>query len=210
MAYIALVRHGLSEYNKKGLWTGWDDPPLVPEGRIEAQKTGEQLKDIRFDYGYTNVLKRCIETLDIIKQTLNQSDLPVIQNKAINERNYGDYTAKNKWQVKDEIGKEEFLKLRRGWDYSIPNGESLKQVYDREIPYYKSEIEPKLNEGKNIIIASSGNSLRAIIKYIENIPDAQIAEVEIGIGEAFVYNIDQYGKVTSKQIRARNPMVGKI
>jgi 2,3-bisphosphoglycerate-dependent phosphoglycerate mutase len=209
MSYLVLVRHGLSEYNKKGLWTGWDNPPLTDEGIQEAKKTGEKLSDVTFDIGYTNVLKLCIDTLTFIKQALIQN-FPINQNKALNERNYGDFTAKNKWQVKEKLGDEEFQKLRRGWDYPILNGESLKQVFDREIPYYKEEIEPKLRSGKNVLIVSSGNSLRALIKHIENLSDDKIAEIEFGIGEAYVYNLDIQGKVLSKEIRAKNAMEGKI
>src|SRR3989344_4445654 len=139
MSYLVLVRHGKSEWNEKGLWTGWRDIPL-------------------------------------------------------NERNYGDYTEKNKWQIKEEVGEEEFQKIRRSWDYPPPNGESLKMVYVRAIPYFKSEIEPHLEDGKNVIIASSGNALRALVKYLENIPDDKIGDLEIGTGEAYVYQIDESGK----------------
>jgi len=209
MSFLVLVRHGLSDYNKKGLWTGWDNPPLNPEGFNEAKKTGEQLSDIRFDYSYSSDQIRSVQTLQEILKTTNQI-VPITQNEAIRERNYGIYTRKNKWEVQKELGEEEFKKLRRGWDYPIPNGESLKQVYEREIPYFKAEIEPKLQEGKNVIIASSGNALHALVKFLENISDKQISEVEIGTGEAYVYEIDSNGKVISKQIRGENPNKGKV
>ena len=184
MAYLVLVRHGLSTYNKQGLWAGWDDPPLTSEGIDEARRAGKALKDIRFDFGYTNSLQRCAKTLKEIKLFINQNSLPTIQNKAINERNYGDFTRQNKWQVEKQLGKEEFLKLRRSWDYLIPNGESLKQVYERETPYFESEILPKL-------------------------VDDQIANLEIGTGEVYVYKIDENGIVISKEIRAANLNLGK-
>ena len=209
MAYLVLVRHGLSEYNKKGIWAGWDDPELTPEGVEEAKKAGTNLKDIHFDAAYTSVLKRAKDTLTYILQTINQTPL-VTENKALNERNYGDFTRKNKWEVQKEIGDEAFQKLRRSWDYPIPNGESLKQVYEREIPYYQQEIEPKLKDGKNVIIASSGNALRALVKYLENIPEDQIASLEIGTGEVHIYTIDENGKVTNKEVRAVNPKAGKV
>lgn len=210
MSYLVLVRHGLSEYNKQGLWAGWADPALTPEGVEEAKKAGEILKDINFDFAYTNVLQRCIKTLEEIKKALNLTDIPSIETKDLNERNYGDFTAKNKWQVKEHLGEEEFLKLRRSWDYPIPNGESLKQVYEREIPYFEIEILPKLKEGKNIIIVSSGNSLRALAKYLENIPDESISSLEIGTGEVYVYQLDNNGKVINKDIRSANELKGKI
>jgi len=209
VAYLVLVRHGLSTYNKQGLWAGWDDPPLTSEGIDEARRAGKALKDIRFDFGYTNSLQRCAKTLKEIKLFINQNSLPTIQNKAINERNYGDFTRQNKWQVEKQLGKEEFLKLRRSWDYLIPNGESLKQVYERETPYFESEILPKLVIGKNVLIVSSGNSLRALVKYLEKIPDDQIANLEIGTGEVYVYKIDENGIVISKEIRAANLNLGK-
>jgi 2,3-bisphosphoglycerate-dependent phosphoglycerate mutase len=123
---------------------------------------------------------------------------------------YGDYTGKNKWQVKEEIGEEAFMSFRRSWDHPPPNGESLKMVYEREIPYFQEEIEPKLKDGKNIIISSSGNSHRALVKYLENIPDSDISKLEIGTGEAYVYQIDESGKVVSKEIRGENPNKGRV
>ncbi|MGE5042159.1 MAG: 2,3-bisphosphoglycerate-dependent phosphoglycerate mutase [Candidatus Levyibacteriota bacterium] len=209
MSYLVLVRHGLSEYNKKGLWTGWTDVSLAPEGIEQAKKTGEELKDIRIDYAYTSDLKRTQETLHEILQVIGQFP-EITSDKAFNERNYGIYTGRNKWDVKKEVGEEKFLDIRRVYDYSIPEGESLKQVYEREVPYYKAEIEPKLMAGKNVVIASSGNPLRALVKYLENISDEDIDKLEIGTGEAYVYQIDSNGKVINKEIRGKNPMAGKV
>ncbi len=209
MSYLVLVRHGLSDYNKQGLWTGWDNPPLCAEGFEQSKKTGEQLSDIKFDFAYSSDQVRSVQTIEEIEKAIGQN-IPIVQNAAIRERNYGIYTKKNKWEVQKEIGEEEFKKLRRGWDYPIPQGESLKQVYEREIPYFRTEIEPKLKKGKNVIIASSGNALRALVKYLENISDREISEVEIGTGEAYIYKIDPNGKVVSKEIRGDNPMKGKI
>ncbi len=203
MAYLVLVRHGLSDYNKRGLWTGWDNPPLNEEGFEQARKTGEQLRDIKFDFAYSSDQIRSVQTLEEIFKVTNQN-IAITQNAAIRERNYGTYTRKNKWDVQKELGDEEFKKLRRGWDYPISQGESLKQVYERAIPYYESEIEPKLREGKNVIIASSGNAIRSLVKYLENISDERISELEIGTGEAYVYKFDSNGKVVSKQIRGEN------
>ncbi len=210
MAYLVLVRHGLSEYNKLGLWAGWDDPELTPEGHEEAKRTAHQLSDIQFDYGYVSVLKRAKDTFLDIKQTLNQMSLPTVENAAINERNYGIFTGKNKWEVQKEIGDAEFMKLRRSWDYPIPNGESLKQVYERVVPYYEQNIKPQIQEGKNVIIVSSGNALRALVKHLENVSDEDIPSLEIGTGEAYVYEMDADGKVVSKDIRGENINKGKV
>ena len=209
MAYLVLVRHGLSDYNKQGLWTGWDNPPLIEEGVEQVRKTASELSDIHFDYAYSADQVRSVQTLEEIFKIIGQT-VTIVQNEHIRERNYGIYTKKNKWEVQKELGEEEFHKLRRAWDYPIPQGESLTQVYAREIPYFKNEIEPKLREGKNVIIASSGNALRAIVKYIEKIPDDKISDLEIGTGEAYVYKIDSDGQMVSKQVRGENPMKGKV
>jgi 2,3-bisphosphoglycerate-dependent phosphoglycerate mutase len=206
MAYLVLVRHGTSEYNAKGIWAGWHDPVLTEEGKKDAETAAETLKDITFDYAFISSLKRHKETLEIILHHLNQNQVQTIETDAVKERNYGDFTGKNKWEVKEQLGDEEFLKLRRSWDYPVPNGESMKQVYEREIPYYESDILTKLKEGKNVIIASSGNSLRTLVKYLENISDEDIAKVEIAPGEVYVYTIDAEGKVTNKEIRNHKPL----
>src|SRR6185369_3316560 len=201
MAYLVLVRHGESEYNAKGLWAGWHDPNLTPEGEKDAGVAAENLKDIHFDYAYTAPFIRTKNTLEIILQGLNQTDLPIIEANEIRERNYGDFNGKNKWAIKEKLGKEEFLKLRRGWDYPVPNGETLKQVYERAVPYYQANILPQLQTGKNVIVSSSGNALRSLIKFLENISDEAIADVQIAPGEIYVYTIDSEGKVTNKEIR---------
>jgi 2,3-bisphosphoglycerate-dependent phosphoglycerate mutase len=209
MAYLVLVRHGKSEWNEKGLWTGWRDIPLAPKGFDEAKITGEQLKDITFDFAYTSALIRAKQTLDEILKVIEQTP-PIAANEALNERDYGDYTEKNKWDIQKEVGEEMFQKIRRSWDIQPPNGESLKMVSERVMPYYASEIEPKLKEGKNILIAAHGNSLRALVKYLENISDADIENLEIGTGEAYIYQIDENGKVMNKEIRGKNPDAGKV
>lgn len=191
------------------MWTGWTDISLAPEGIEQARKTGVALNDIHFDYAYASDLKRTQETLHEILQVTNQFP-EITPNKAFNERNYGVYTGKNKWEVQKEVGEEEFQKIRRSWDSPIPEGESLKQVYDREIPFFQSEIEPKLRQGKNVIIVSSGNPLRALVKYLENVSDEDISSLEIGTGEAYVYEVNEQGKIVDKEIRGENPNKGKV
>lgn len=211
MAYLVLVRHGLSEWNKQGLWTGWTDIPLAPEGVKEAKRAGETLRDIHFDYAYTSDLTRAKQTLHEILNILPPiPNLPTTENPAFRERNYGIYTGKNKWQIQREVGEEEFQRIRRSWNSPIPEGESLKQVYEREIPYFKAEIEPKLKEGKNIIITFSGNPMRALVKYLEHVSDEEISHLEIGTGEVYMYQIDSDGEVVKKEIRAVNPNTGRI
>lgn len=200
MAFLALVRHGESTYNAKGVWTGWLDPPLSEKGFGEARQAGELLKDIKFDISYTSDLLRAQQTLDEIKKILGL-EIRTIISPEIKERNYGDYTDKNKWEVEKQLGEEEFKKLRRSFDYPIPNGESLKDVYNRTIPYYQEEILPKLKNGQNILISAHGNSLRALTKFLENISDEEIENLEIPTGQVIVYQIDSEGKVISKEIR---------
>ena len=200
MAYLALVRHGTSVYNAKGIWAGWDDPELNEQGREDAKIAGEHLKDIKFDQAYVSDLTRHKQTLEIILETIKQKP-QVTESNAVKERDYGDFTAKNKWEVKEKLGEAEFLKLRRSWDYPVPNGESLKQVFEREVPFYQSTILPQLIDGKNVLIASSGNSLRALVKYLENIADADIATVEIAPGEIYLYELNEEGDIVKKEIR---------
>jgi len=201
MAYLALIRHGESEWNAKGFWTGLVDIELSKKGREEAKKAATLIKDINFDTAYTSVLRRAIETLDEIKKILKIKDVPVYKDKALNERDYGDLTGKDKWKIKEEYGQEQFLKWRRGWDYPIPNGETLKDVYNRVIPYYQNEILPKLKAGKNVLVSAHGNSLRALIKYLDNISDKDVSNLEIQTGQIYLYQVNDQGKIISKEIR---------
>jgi 2,3-bisphosphoglycerate-dependent phosphoglycerate mutase len=199
MAYLILVRHGESEWNRQELWTGWADIALSENGREQARQVGEKLKGIRIDFAYTSVLIRTKQTLDEIKSTLGVN-MPTFEDKALNEKNYGIYMGKNKWQVKKEVGDDLFMKIRRSWDYQIPEGESLRMVYERVVPYYDREIVSKIKAGSNVMVVASDNSLRALIKYLENISDSDIAGLELKVGEANLFEIDSAGKVLSKKI----------
>jgi len=200
MAYLILVRHGESEWNKKGIWTGLRDIGLSKQGIKESRLAGEKLKGARIDIAYTSPLKRAKQTLEEIKKVLGINNLLTIENKALNERDYGEFTGRNKWEIKKEVGDEKFLKIRRDWNYQIPSGETLKDVYNRMVPYYKDEILPKLKGGKNVLIVAHGNSLRALVKYLENIPDSEIENLEIETGKGCLYKIDSAGNIASKQI----------
>lgn len=204
MTYLILVRHGISEYNAKGLWTGWDNPPLTNEGITGAKKAAESLIGLPIDVGFTSIQKRHKDTLDIIKTYLKKDKLPITEDKSLNERSYGIYTGRNKWEIKKEVGEKTFLEIRRGWNYSIPEGESLKQTYCRVVSYYKEKILPQLLIGKNTIISSSGNALRSLVKFIENISDEDIVKLEIAPGEVYVYQLDDQGKVLHKEIRNKH------
>lgn len=188
MATLILVRHGESAWNKKGIWTGLTDISLSKEGIEESREAAYKLLGKKIDIAYTSVLKRAKETLDIIKNTLN-IHFPVIEDKALNERDYGVLTGKNKSEIKKEYGEKKFFQIRRGWDVPIPQGETLKDVYNRVVPYYKKDILPKLKTGKNILIVGHGNSLRALIKYLDNMSDKDIANVELKTGEIYTYHV---------------------
>jgi 2,3-bisphosphoglycerate-dependent phosphoglycerate mutase len=209
MAKLILVRHAKSEWNKLGLWTGLQDISLSDEGRVAALETARQLADIDIHAAYSSKLNRARETLSIILEALDQDMMPVAH-EALNERDYGEFTGKNKWEVKEKIGEEEFQKLRRSWDYPVPAGESLKDVYHRVSKYYDEEISPGLILDKNTIIVAHGNSLRALMKHLEEISDEDISGVEIGVGEAHVYTLDKNGSVLAKEVRAENAQRGKI
>lgn len=201
MAILALVRHGESTWNARGIWTGWANPPLSQKGIEEAKQAGKLLKDIKFDLAYTSSsLIRAEQTLEEIEKVLGVK-LVTFENSALNERDYGSYTGKNKWDILKELGEEKFNKLRRGWNIPVPNGETLKDVYNRVVPYYESEILPKIMQGKNVLISAHGNSLRALVKYHDGLSDSDVENLEIATGEVLIYKIDKNGKVTSKEIR---------
>lgn len=201
MAYLVFVRHGQSEWNALGLWTGQRDVALTDQGRDEARKAAEHLRDITLHKAYTSKLSRAQETLREIKDALSHVDLPTEEHEALNERHYGEYTAKNKWEIKESIGEEAFTKLRRTWDHPVPGGETLKDVHARALPYYEEHVLRDLKDGKNVIVAAHGNTLRALMKHLEDVEDDKVHELEIGTGEVVVYQIDEDGKVISKEIR---------
>lgn len=206
MAYLILVRHGQSLWNKEGKWTGLTDIHLDQTGAEQAEKAGKLLVDRKPDVAFTSDLIRSEETLTIVEHALGfPHDIPVTHAKELNERDYGDYTGKNKWDVEKEIGEEAFKNLRRNWDYPVPNGETLKDVYERVVPYYEQNILPHLKEGRNVIISAHGNSLRSLVKHLENISDEGIADVEFGTGEIYIYDVDSSGKINGKEIRGSHP-----
>ena len=209
MAKLILVRHGTSEWNALGLWQGWTDIPLAQKGKEDALRAAESLRGIRIDRAYTSVLKRAKETWEIMKDALGIAP-PTVEHQALNERHYGIYQGKNKWQVKEDVGEEEFQRIRRSWDHPIPEGETLEDVYKRIVPYYQEHILPDLMAGKNVALTAHGNSLRALVKHLEDLSIAEVLKLEFGIGEAYVYTIDEKGKVAGKEIRAANPDIGKV
>lgn len=180
MAYLALIRHGQSEYNAKNLECGWIDSPLTQLGYQQARQSAEKIKDKKWDYIFESDLIRSKQTTDEIVSVLGYSPVRV-SSPAIKERNYGIFAGKDKSEVSQEV--------RRGWEAVVPEGENLKQVYDRVVPYYLENILPKLKEGKNVIISAHGNSLRALVKYLDRISNEDIFKFEFPIGFVKVYCI---------------------
>lgn len=197
---LVIVRHGESEWNAEGRWTGTTDVHLSTKGQKDSAKIGELLKDIRFDYAYTSQQIRSIETLEAIMNASGQVDLHHESSAAINERDYGVYTGMNKDSVKAAVGDEAFDELRRSWDSPVEGGESLQNVYQRAIPFYLRIILPRVRHGQNVLIVAHGNSIRSLIKYIENVSDTQIGSLEMIQDSALVYEVNFDGRSTAKSI----------
>ena len=215
MSKLFLVRHGQSEWNSQNRFTGWVDVNLSDQGRAEAKKSGEMLNalNINIDFFYTSFLKRAINTLEIILSEINKENENYIKAWELNERHYGSLTGLDKDEMKKKLGEELFKKYRRSWDiapppqednseneklYSplnkniektlIPKTESLKDTYERVIPYFNKEIKHRLENNKNILIAAHGNSLRALCKMLLKISDEKINELEIPTGNPLIIN----------------------
>ena len=216
MSKLILTRHGQSIWNAENRFTGWVDVDLSEKGISEAQKSGQLIKKlgINIDVSYTSFLKRAIKTLTTILQE-NNIELKFNTSWEINERHYGSLTGLNKEETKNKIGEEQFKKYRRSWDIapppmtkdnnnqslfsplnaSIPLGmipftESLKNTYERVIPYYEKEIKKQIQDNKNVLISAHGNSLRALCKYLFNISDTEINELEIPTGNPLMIEFD--------------------
>lgn len=187
--YLVLVRHGQSDWNRKNLFTGWKNPGLTDQGVSEAENTGEKLKEqgFNFDVMFTSELKRAQNTGEIILEKLNEPNLATIKSVNLNERDYGDLTGMNKDEARTEFGEEQVHIWRRSYDVPPPGGESLKDTYDRVIPYFESDIMPELNDSKNVLIAAHGNSLRSLVKFIEDLNETDILKLEIATGEPIIY-----------------------
>ena len=218
MYKVVLLRHGESHWNKENRFTGWTDVDLSVKGTEEAHKAGQTLKKegYIFDIAYTSVLKRAIRTLWI---TLDEMDLiwiPVIRNWRLNERHYGALQGLNKADTAKKFGEEQVKIWRRSYDTQppaleetderfpgndpryaelkkteLPLTECLKDTVERFVPYWKETITPTIKSGKRVLIAAHGNSLRALVKYLDNVPDAEIVGLNIPTGIPLVYELDE-------------------
>ena len=214
LATMVLVRHGQSQWNLENRFTGWVDIPLSLKGRQEATSAGKKLKDMRFDAIYVSHLMRAIQTMNYILLELSDQRIPIIyheeerihgwehysgdrnneipiyQSVALAERYYGDLQGLNKADTMKKYGEDQVRLWRRSYDINPPNGESLKGTCERTIPYYKNHILPQLQAGRTVLIVAHGNSLRSITKYVENISDTDIPNVEIPTGMPIMYTFD--------------------
>ncbi len=197
---LILIRHGQSEWNALNQFTGWKDPDLTAKGIEEARNAGMIINNlnINFDLVFTSALKRAQNTAEIILKEINQP-LSTIKNQALNERNYGDLAGLNKDDARKRWGDEQVHIWRRSYDIPPPGGESLKDTGERVLPFFMKEIHPYVCKGKNVLVAAHGNSLRSLIKFLDNISDEDIVKLEIPTGAPIHYVINEDGSVVSKK-----------
>ncbi|KRN88414.1 2,3-diphosphoglycerate-dependent phosphoglycerate mutase [Ligilactobacillus ceti] len=226
MAKLVFIRHGQSEWNLENLFTGWVDVNLSEQGVREAKEAGRKLKaaGLEFDQAYTSVLKRAIKTLHFALEESDQLWIPETKTWRLNERHYGALQGKNKAVAAEEFGDEQVHIWRRSYDVlppllsaddegsaandrryaelderTVPGGENLKVTLERVIPFWQDHIAPDLLAGKNVIVAAHGNSLRALTKYIEEISDEDIMDVEMATGQPVVYTLDERLNIIDKE-----------
>ncbi|MGB4588127.1 MAG: 2,3-diphosphoglycerate-dependent phosphoglycerate mutase [Clostridiaceae bacterium] len=225
MIKMVFVRHGLSEWNRLNQFTGWIDVDLNEEGVKEAHEAGQKIKEagIEFDIAYTSVLKRAIKTCHIILEEIDQLWIPEIKSWRLNERHYGKLQGLNKARTAEKYGADQVQLWRRSYDtlpplmeptdtdaptndrrYAslqkriIPMGENLKVTLERAVPFWQDQIAPALLDHKTVLVAAHGNSLRALVKYIEDIPDDEIMALEIPTGKPLVYELTDDLEVIKK------------
>ena len=222
MNYLILIRHGQSTWNLEKRFTGWVDVDLTENGKLEAKKSGDLIKDqnIKIKYYYASLQLRAINTLKLIQDSLNDKQ-DFKKAWQLNERHYGALTGLNKIEMGKKLGEEKVHQFRRSWDLrpdplnkksefhpsnidtyndvpieNIPDTESLKDTYERVKNYYETEIKDKLDNG-NILISAHGNSIRALCKYLFQIDEIQISKLEIPTGNPLLINIDKNQKIIS-------------
>ena len=197
---LILIRHGQSEWNALNQFTGWKDPGLTSKGVEEARNAGKIINNLKinFDLVFTSALIRAQNTAEIILKEINQP-LSTIKNQALNERNYGDLAGLNKDDARKRWGDEQVHIWRRSFDIPPPGGESLKDTGERVLPFFMKEILPYVCKGRNVLVAAHGNSLRSLVKFLDNISDEDIVKLEIPTGAPIHYVINEDGSVASKK-----------
>tara|TARA_B100000029_G_scaffold515586_1_gene623403 strand:+ start:475 stop:1170 length:696 start_codon:yes stop_codon:yes gene_type:complete len=213
MNNLLLLRHSQSKWNKERRFTGWADVELTEHGKLEAKLAGQLIKklNIEFDFYFTSQLKRAINTLEIILKVLNKSNVEIIKSNLLNERHYGDLTGLNKDEVIKKYGDEQVRIWRRSFDVPPPKmendhpyknkiqssilSESLKDTFERVVPYYEKKIEPLILEKKNILIVFHGNSCRSLLKKIFNISNKRIIDLEVPTGNPLLIKFGKNKKI---------------
>lgn len=199
---LILVRHSESTDNSKGVWSGIRNVSLTKKGRDDAYKVGTVLADQTLDVIYVSQLKRTRQTLnEILKGYNRKTKAKIKKTAAIDERDYGKLAGKDKWQVRAHLGVQAFNDIRRGWNVPVPDGETLKDVYERVVPWYRAIVLPQLLRGKNIMIVAHGNSNRALRKYLENITNESIRFTEMDFDKVRIYEVRESGRAKRCTIR---------
>ncbi len=197
---LVLVRHGQSDWNRKNLFTGWRDVDLTEQGIKEAREAGRKLKaqGIVFDVAFTSVLKRATRTLDLMLQEMGQTKVLVFKDQALNERDYGDLSGLNKDDARKKWGEEQVHIWRRSYDVAPPGGESLKDTLARTLPYYVTEILPRVLRGERVLVSAHGNSLRALVMVLDKHTPETITKLNLGTGVPMIYRLNANSTVASK------------
>ena len=199
---LVLVRHGQSDWNLKNLFTGWKDPDLTEKGISEAKSAGQRLKtlDLHFDMAFTSALTRAQHTCSLILNEMDQSQIPVTRDQALNERDYGDLSGLNKDDARARWGEEQVHVWRRSYDVPPPAGESLKDTVARVLPYYCQNILPQVLSGKHVLVAAHGNSLRALVMVLDRLSPDTIPSMELETGIPLIYRLNADSTVASKVV----------
>ncbi|WNM61048.1 2,3-bisphosphoglycerate-dependent phosphoglycerate mutase [Candidatus Nitrospira neomarina] len=196
MAQLVLIRHGESQWNLENRFTGWVDVPLTAKGEQEARDAGMKLKTFRFDCAFTSVLVRAKETLRLVLEEIGQTTIPVEENKALNERMYGELQGLNKTETAQKYGDHQVKIWRRSFDVPPPGGESLKDTAERVLPYYENRIRPALLADKTVLVVAHGNSLRSLVMQLEHLSKEAVLELNIPTGAPLWYELDASGEIT--------------
>jgi 2,3-bisphosphoglycerate-dependent phosphoglycerate mutase len=201
---LVLVRHGQSDWNLKNLFTGWRDVGLTEKGIAEARAAGGKLKaqGLRFDVAFTSALIRAQHTLDLVLEEMGQTNIPVIKDQALNERDYGELAGLNKDDARKKWGEDQVHIWRRSYDVAPPGGESLKDTAARVLPYYIGEILPRVLRGEHVIVAAHGNSLRALVMVLERLSAKDIVAREIATGVPLIYRLNADSTVAEALVLA--------
>jgi 2,3-bisphosphoglycerate-dependent phosphoglycerate mutase len=197
MSKLVLLRHGESQWNLENRFTGWVDVPLSPKGEEEAREAGQKLQAFRFDCAFTSVLIRAQNTLRIVLEEIGQTGIPIKEDKALNERMYGELQGLNKAETAKKFGDEQVKIWRRSFDVPPPGGESLKDTAERVLPYYESQIRPELLANKTVLVVAHGNSLRSLVMRLEDLSREAVLELNIPTGAPLFYDMDDNGAVTA-------------